>query len=84
MYYVQTFLFLLTLVVILENDRKRKQTIFCLALWDRDLTFIYIGIRCFGMGSLTPVYLNTVKLSEVYDTDILVVKVWPLNFYYEH
>ena len=22
--------------------------------------------------------------SEVYDTDIFVVKVWPLNFYYEH
>ena len=23
------------------------------------------------------------KLSEVYDTDTHVVKVWPLNFYYE-
>ena len=24
------------------------------------------------------------KLSEVYDTDTLDVKVWPLNFYNEH
>ena len=24
------------------------------------------------------------KNSEVYDIDTLVVKVWPLNFYYEH